>query len=222
MRRVATADPAVDAIRRHDQVGVGKCGGFVQFPVKQQLHTERHGAALQDVQQMPALDAAEAMAAGRDHATLEVDVDIVPVGKALEDLLFGKRIRPFQVPQRFIGEHHAPTERVIGAVPLKHSDPVRRITSLIWIAKYKPPARRPRRRSVSVTSSSGRQIISEVICRRQAHGISHERPLIDARPLAEGAMLGPSAHLDTFTRDNLPPLDEWPEMLLEGFGIPSD
>lgn len=27
--------------------------------------------------------------------------------------------------------------------------------------------------------------------------------------------LGPSAHTDTFTRDNLPPADQWPELLLE-------
>ena len=27
--------------------------------------------------------------------------------------------------------------------------------------------------------------------------------------------LGPSAHVDTFTRDNLPPFDQWPEMLLD-------
>ena len=33
-------------------------------------------------------------------------------------------------------------------------------------------------------------------------------------------MLGPSAHLDTFTRDNLPPPDEWPDLLLEGFAYP--
>jgi len=32
-------------------------------------------------------------------------------------------------------------------------------------------------------------------------------------------MLGPSGHLDTFTRDNLPPFDEWPE-LLGGFEYP--
>jgi len=25
-----------------------------------------------------------------------------------------------------------------------------------------------------------------------------------------------SVHTDTFARDNLPPLDEWPELLLEG------
>jgi len=33
-------------------------------------------------------------------------------------------------------------------------------------------------------------------------------------------MLGPSAHTDTFTRDNLPPPDQWPDFLLDGFAYP--
>ena len=33
-------------------------------------------------------------------------------------------------------------------------------------------------------------------------------------------MLGPSAHTDTFSRDNLPPFDEWPELPLECFDYP--
>ncbi len=33
-------------------------------------------------------------------------------------------------------------------------------------------------------------------------------------------MLSPSAHVDTFTRDNLPPQDEWPEFLLDGYDYP--
>jgi 2-aminobenzoate-CoA ligase len=33
-------------------------------------------------------------------------------------------------------------------------------------------------------------------------------------------MLGPSAHLDTFTRDRLPPSDQWPELRLDGFDYP--
>ncbi|WP_089883605.1 AMP-binding protein [Citreimonas salinaria] len=33
-------------------------------------------------------------------------------------------------------------------------------------------------------------------------------------------MLGPSAHVDTFTRDNLPPVDQWPDFLLDGFDYP--
>lgn len=33
-------------------------------------------------------------------------------------------------------------------------------------------------------------------------------------------MLGPSAHIDTFSRDNLPPADQWPDFLLDGFAYP--
>src|SRR5690349_2214877 len=33
-------------------------------------------------------------------------------------------------------------------------------------------------------------------------------------------MLGPSAHTDTFTRDNLPPEEQWPDFLLDGFDYP--
>ena len=33
-------------------------------------------------------------------------------------------------------------------------------------------------------------------------------------------MLGPTGHIDTFTRDNLPPFDQWPEMLMEGYEYP--
>ena len=33
-------------------------------------------------------------------------------------------------------------------------------------------------------------------------------------------MLGPTSHVDTFTRDHLPPPEEWPEFLLKGFDYP--
>jgi 2-aminobenzoate-CoA ligase len=33
-------------------------------------------------------------------------------------------------------------------------------------------------------------------------------------------MLGPSAHVDDFTRRLLPPLEQWPDLLLEGFAYP--
>ena len=32
--------------------------------------------------------------------------------------------------------------------------------------------------------------------------------------------LGPSAHIDSFARDNLPPFEQWPDLLLEGFDYP--
>lgn len=33
-------------------------------------------------------------------------------------------------------------------------------------------------------------------------------------------MLGPSGHIDTFTRDRLPPPDQWPDIRLDGFDYP--
>ena len=33
-------------------------------------------------------------------------------------------------------------------------------------------------------------------------------------------MLGPTAHIDTFARDNLPPPDQWPDFRLDGFDYP--
>ena len=33
-------------------------------------------------------------------------------------------------------------------------------------------------------------------------------------------MLGPTAHIDSFTRDNLPPREQWPDFLLDGFDYP--
>ena len=33
-------------------------------------------------------------------------------------------------------------------------------------------------------------------------------------------MLGPTGHTDTFTRDNLPPADAWPDLRLDGFDYP--
>src|SRR5436190_22758191 len=30
-----------------------------------------------------------------------------------------------------------------------------------------------------------------------------------------GSVLGPTAHVDTFTRDHLPPRDQWPDLLLD-------
>ncbi|WP_407493035.1 AMP-binding protein [Pseudooceanicola sp. MF1-13] len=37
---------------------------------------------------------------------------------------------------------------------------------------------------------------------------------------AQTLNLGPSAHVDTYTRDNLPPADQWPDLLLDGFDYP--
>ena len=33
-------------------------------------------------------------------------------------------------------------------------------------------------------------------------------------------MLGPTGHVDGFARDNLPPAEQWPDLLLNGFDYP--
>ena len=57
----------------------------------------------------------------------------------------------------------------------------------------------------------GASDVQKVIIARQTLASSSERRL---------SMLGPSAHVDTFTRDNLPPRDQWPDFLLDGFDYP--
>jgi len=40
------------------------------------------------------------------------------------------------------------------------------------------------------------------------------------KSMDEPGALGPTAHVDSFTRDNLPPTDQWPAFLLDGFAYP--
>ena len=37
---------------------------------------------------------------------------------------------------------------------------------------------------------------------------------------AAGPHLGPSGHEDTFSRDRLPPMEQWPDLRLEGLDYP--
>ena len=141
LRRVAVAELAVDAIGADDQVGVGEVRDVIDLALEHQFHAQCFGAVLQDVEQMLALDAAKTVAAGSDDAALEVDIDVVPMREAVEDFLRALWIGAFQVAQRLVGEHHAPAERVIGAVALDHGDAVRRIAPFHLDCEIK--ARRP-------------------------------------------------------------------------------
>ena len=61
------ADAAVDAVAGDDQVGIGEVGEVGDLALEFQFHAEALGAFLQDVEQLLALDAAEAVAAGGDQ-----------------------------------------------------------------------------------------------------------------------------------------------------------
>ena len=120
-RGVLLAQAAVEAVGRDDQVGID-----VRVVDDLGLVADRDAQLLaaraQDVQQLAAADAAEAMPA-RDHgAAVDVDGDVVPMVEGLQDLLGGLGIGLAQRRQRLIGEHHAPAEGVAGAVALQHRD----------------------------------------------------------------------------------------------------
>ncbi len=87
-RGVTRADAAVETVGRdHDVGGELARGGDVVGDVvlEDELDAERLAARLQDIEQPLAPDAAEAMAARRDRAALEMDVDVVPVVERVGD-----------------------------------------------------------------------------------------------------------------------------------------
>jgi hypothetical protein len=87
-----------------------------------ELDTERLAAMLQDVEQPLAPDAAEAMATGRDRASLEMDVDVVPAIEGAGDRSRRVGIGFGEIAERLIGKDDTPAERVVRAVALDDAD----------------------------------------------------------------------------------------------------
>ncbi len=119
---VLAPDEAVGPVRSDDEIGFGEARVVCDLGLKHQLDAQRCGARLQDVEQLLAGNAAEAVAAGGDLRALEEDVDVVPVVEAAQDLGVALRIGLPEVVQCRVGEHDAPAERVVGAVALEHGD----------------------------------------------------------------------------------------------------
>ena len=129
-RRVPRADAAVEPVGGDHHVGVERPGGgnvVLHVVLEGQLDAERLASRLQDVEQALAPDAAEPVAAALDRASLEMDVDVIPVIERSGDLVRRFRIGRGQVAQRLVGKHDAPPERVIGPIALRHPVHVARI-----------------------------------------------------------------------------------------------
>ena len=120
--RMARARLAVHALRHHHQVRVLELLVVVQLHLEILHHAQRGRAFLQDVEQLLAADAGKAVTAGADHAALEVHVDVVPVVEVIDDARMRGRIRHGEVAHGLVGEHHAPTEGVVGLIALEHLD----------------------------------------------------------------------------------------------------
>ncbi len=123
-RRVLAADARVDAVAGDHQVGVGVVGVGVGLGLEDQLDAQRLAACLQDVEQLLAPDADEAVAAGADDPALEVQLDVVPMRERGLDGVGGVAIPLAHVVHRGVGKHHAPAEGVVGLVALDDGDVV--------------------------------------------------------------------------------------------------
>jgi hypothetical protein len=128
--RVLAAQHAVDAVARDDQVLRAERHFVGDIGFEHQAHAERLAAALQDVQQALAPDAAEAVSARADRAALEVDVDVVPVIERVADLGVRFGLGESEVAERLVGEHDAPAECVVGPIALDYGDLPARVRAL--------------------------------------------------------------------------------------------
>ena len=129
-RDVLVADARVDAVRGDDQIGVGVLVSRRHLALEDELDAEDLAARLEDVEQLLAPDADEAVPATADRAALEVQLDVVPVVERMLDRRGRRRVPHAHVVHRRVRQHDAPAEGVVGEVALDHRDVVRRILLL--------------------------------------------------------------------------------------------
>lgn len=124
---VLAADAGVHAVAGNDEVGIRILLVALHIGLEHQTDSQLLAARLHDVEQMLAANPHEAMSAGTNSAPLEQQLDIVPMIEGLLDLRGRHRIPDPHVVHGSVGEHHAPTEGVIGQVALHHRHLVRRV-----------------------------------------------------------------------------------------------
>ena len=127
---IAVADFRVDAVRGDDQIGIGKFQIAVHIALEDQLNAEFLAAGLENVEQLLAANADEAVPGGADFLPLEPDLDIVPVVEGNFHLRRRFGIRPAHGLHHLIGKDDTPAEGVIGQIALDDRDGMRRVTLL--------------------------------------------------------------------------------------------
>ena len=106
------------------EIGVGKFEIAVHFLAERQLDPEPFASPLQNVEQLLAADADEAVTRGALARSLEEDLDVVPMVEGVLDLGGGFGVPDPHRRHRRVGKHDAPAERVIGLVALDDRDRV--------------------------------------------------------------------------------------------------
>ncbi|CAM4172028.1 hypothetical protein ACMU6081_29490 [Achromobacter mucicolens] len=123
--RVAGADLTVDAVRGNDEVGIVLAGDgliILNEVLEHKLDANILATRLQDVQELLAANADEAVTAGADAASLEMDVDVIPMVERIANGLRRDRVGLTQVLHGGVREHHAPAKSVIRTVAFDDGD----------------------------------------------------------------------------------------------------
>ncbi len=135
---VAIANLGIDAVRGDDEIGVGKFEVGIDLALEHELDAELFAARLQDIEQLLAADADEAVAGGAHAPALDQDLDVVPVVEGALDLLRGLDVPGAHIVHGGVGKHDAPAERVVRLVALDHRHLVRRILLFHQQAEIEP------------------------------------------------------------------------------------
>ncbi len=117
-RRIARSNLAVDSIGRDDQIGIREWRQVVDFGLEFLLDAERRRPVLKNIEQTAASDSAKSVAAGTNHRTAEVHVDVIPVMKVADDCIVRLRIRRPESRHGLIRKHDAPAEGIVGPIAL--------------------------------------------------------------------------------------------------------
>jgi hypothetical protein len=123
--RVLRAEPAVHPVRGDHQVHAVQVAVVATSVLEAEVGAEGGGAVAEDLEELDARDAGEAVPARGDGGAAEVDVDVVPVREVVGDLAVRLGIGLAQVAERLVGEDDTPPERVVGAVALEDGDAAR-------------------------------------------------------------------------------------------------
>ena len=120
--RVMRSDSTVHAVGRDDEIGIGEWLQFADFCLKVLLYAERTSPFLEDIEQPPSADPAEAMTVRTNRLAPKMHVDGVPVMKIPDDRIMRFRVRRLETRHRLIREYDTPPKRIVRSIALVNLD----------------------------------------------------------------------------------------------------
>ena len=121
------ANHALDSVGYNDEISL-RFGGHrlqlvgMKFVFEAEHHPQVATALLQNGQQMLSPNTAETVSPRTHGLTSKAHVDVIPAMDGCGNRGAALRICVAQIGDRLIGQHHAPAERIVGAIALEDRD----------------------------------------------------------------------------------------------------